>query len=128
MKNNFVNFEQAKKLKERGFDVPTFSVYGEDDKFDKNKISLTFNYKSAYKNSELGILYTAPEQHIVIDWLFENHNIWIECFVDDNKKFCYLITRFSEEGRHDYPIKRNFSSSQEAYSNAFDSIFDKNLI
>jgi hypothetical protein len=128
MKNNFVNFEQAKKFKEKGFDVPTFSCYGENDKFDKNKVFLTFNYKRAYKNSELGITYSAPEQHTVIDWLFENYEIWIECFVDDNKTFGYMITRFSEDGRRDYPIKRNFINQQEAYSNAFDFIFDNNLI
>jgi hypothetical protein len=128
MKNNYLNFEQAKKIRDKGFDIPTFAAYGENDKFDKKKNSLTFNYKIAYKNSELGVLCSAPEQHTVIDWLFENYEIWIECFVDDNKTFGYLITRFSDEGRHDYPVKRNFSNQQEAYSNAFDFIFDNNLI
>jgi hypothetical protein len=128
MKNNYLNFEQAKKIRDKGFDIPTFAAYGENDKFDKKKNSLTFNYKIAYKNSELGVLCSAPEQHTAIDWLFENYEIWIECFVDDNKTFGYLITRFSDEGRQDYPLKRNFSNQQEAYSNAFDFIFDNNLI
>ena len=122
MKNNFVNFEQAKKFKEKGFD--DFCQYwysNEGTLYHENEFNNSRGSVPTYKCY-------APEQHTAIDWLFENYEIWIECFVDDNKTFGYLITIFSDEGRHDYPVKRNFSNKQEAYSNAFDFIFDNNLI
>lgn len=61
------------------------------------------------------------------EWLRINHDIWIEVYIDDNKTFGYLISRFTKDGRLDYPLIRNFNSPQEATSVAFDYILKEIL-
>jgi hypothetical protein len=100
--NTPVSFEIAKLLKEKGISI------------DGKERILYSNY-TVYENEYPD--YTIAD---VVMWLYDNHGIWIECFIDDDKTFGYLISKISEEGRLDFPIKGNFVTPTEAYQAAFE--------
>jgi len=153
----YVTFEQAKWLKEKGFNLPTLNWYHrETKKFNTNDLLFSMN--------KLTDNYSAPEQWQVLEWLRANHDIWIELRMgkDSNSVwFDYDIfstikprkdDELGEEGveyeedpnerflnwdtTHDSLIDEKFEvftktshdSPQEAYSAAFDYIKDSNLI
>jgi hypothetical protein len=125
-----VTFEQAKLLKEKGFDELCQSGYND----------CTYNYGEFLtpinnKNSQ-DICISAPEQHQVVEWLRINHGIWISVYTMDK----WLSTGNDRTQIFDYSIKQmklglidiskkpeEFNSPQEAYSAAFDYIL-KELI
>lgn len=47
-------------------------------------------------------------------WIWKEHKIWSEVFVDDDQTFGYLVTQFIPEGRADSPIKRRLENPDEA--------------
>jgi len=63
----------------------------------------------------------------VIMWLYEKHVIWIECYIDDNKTFGYLITKITKEGRIDSPLNREYNAPTEVFEAAIEYTL-KNLI
>ena len=127
IKPHYITFEQAKLLKEKGFDE-TCNAY-----FDLDKKITLFNDKdfNRSKNSDMypyifGEI-TLPEQWQVIEWLRVNHNI--EVFVTP----LFSETRFNisyQNRKYDaniiingkYLFKKQFKSPQEAYSAAFSYI------
>lgn len=122
IKPKYITFEQAKLLKEKGFNTTTSAFYFEEDK--------SF-FKTIEVNTEKGII-LAPEQWQVIEWLRVKHSIWIHVYyLTENKCWgwdCYKYEK--ENGLLNEPaisFKMNLQSPQEAYSAAFDYIF-KNLI
>ena len=72
MKEQYVSFEVAKLLKERGFDEKTVYHYTNCDVLQHN---IVYN---EYKNSEMLNAYSAPTQQMACKWLIETHNIHIE--------------------------------------------------
>lgn len=130
IKPTYVTREQAKWLKEKEFDLPTYAYYS----------GLNF-YTGEYKNHsqttigdtpmhKMLIGYTsAPEQWQVIEWLRVNHGIHIEILLEENKpwnKFYYRIMKIGQyfSLSHDGIYSE---TPQEAYSAAFDYILN-NLI
>jgi hypothetical protein len=130
IKPTYVTREQAKWLKEKEFDLPTYAYYS----------GLNF-YTGEYKNHsqttigdtpmhKMLIGYTsAPEQWQVIEWLRVNHGIHIEILLEENKpwnKFYYRIMKIGQyfSLSHDGIYSE---TPQEAYSTAFDYILN-NLI
>lgn len=109
IKPTYVTFEQAKLLKEKGFDIHMSHYYFEDSEFkehslkgsngyygDEYEVHLSqfnenWNNKWLTKKSgdrcfgcskDRGYFetYSAPEQWQVVEWLRINHGIWVDVF------------------------------------------------
>jgi len=142
IKPAYTTFEQAKFLKEKGFNEPTTHLYeyaltsqkdeetGEYsgafgwEKGECNLIQGYFinNYTSDYSN-ENWYMCSAPEQWQIIEWLRINHGIWIEVRLSYFGEFVTVIKRPKR-----VELEGSKSTPQEAYSVAFDYIFKNNLI
>jgi len=128
IKPTYVTREQANRLKEKEFDLPTYAYYS----------GLNF-YTGEYKNHsqttigdtpmhKMLIGYTsAPEQWQVVEWLRVNYNIemWVAPFIHEGffetpKTYSYFI--YSDAGWENDGV--DFNSPQKAYSAAFDYILN----
>lgn len=67
---DYVSFETAKLLKEKGFNEPCLMCYNSDKKIDNYGL-----YRS-YKNSDVFAL-TAPTLQMAMKWLRKKHNLHI---------------------------------------------------
>lgn len=125
IKPTYVTFEQAKLLKEKGFDIKCKKYYN-GSLLQTSKGSIL---KDCYKNY-------APEQWQVVEWLFDKHGIDVSVY----GKLPYIVFPDSEFGEgelqwhFEYRIIQNkdgqkceviepkdwFNSKQQAYSAAFD--------
>jgi hypothetical protein len=122
IKPTYVTFEQAKWLKEIGFDLFTEAWYHRDTKrFNLNSLRFSIN--------KLTDNYAAPEHWELVEWLRVNHGIWIEIHGWTNQpvgnetwKECYQS--FINGDATDVSI---FKTPQEAYSAAFDYIKENTL-
>jgi len=108
----YVTFEQAKLLKEKGFDVDTEHHYNIDGE----------QYKPVFTSTDI----SAPEQWQVVEWLRINYDIWITCGRDEDNYKCEVYT-IKSGNKHVPTGLKSFPSPQEAYSAAFDYIL-KHLI
>ena len=103
---DYVSFETAKLLKEKGFDESTSMVYmyyGDLCKLNRYDSIRNSNYNDITKNY---FEYTAPTLQMAMKWLREVHNIHIEIFVIKNydKKICkytYTIMDLNFPGSDD---------------------------
>jgi hypothetical protein len=132
----YVDFNTAKLLKEKGFDVNVESCsYGHS----KNenwiyKVHPEFpgwkgRIREAYFENEEPLL--KAEQWQVVEWFRLKFNIFIEVrHLPFNQKFGYRITgKYNEQNKgvlHPYNFT-HFNSPQEAYSSAIDYVLN-NLI
>ena len=64
-------------------------------------------------------------QSMAIEWIRINFGFYIDSYVDDDQTFGYLVTRFSDMGRHDYPLVRNFKERQDAVNAALIYVLTK---
>ena len=158
IKPAYVTFEQAKELKSKGFKLETNCYYFEDNEFRQYKIVDTYGYYGDEYTVELGELYknwndaflqkkngdrcfgcskgegyfetfSAPEQWQVVEWLRVNYGIWVNVRVDLLRRWFFELQNLNKEDTHitlNVPLR--FSSSQEAYSAAFNYILRNNLI
>lgn len=135
----YLTFEQAKLLKEKGFDLPCkqrFWVgYENQEHFQDNCTNENWNN---YDDSST-IYYSAPEQWQVVEWLRINHNIDLQVicnysklgrtyrmgiiFINKKNKIDTIFIR-PKDYEHEFI---EFNSPQEAYSAAFDYVL-KELI
>ena len=138
IKPTYVSFEQAKLLKEKGFNLPVYHHYSEnpvndliifcepDDPQAGNGWVLEDYNKSDYVFKK----WSAPEQWQVVEWINSKAKIWIYIIpipYSDTivhwrwryKSSEYLSRACSWEDNNDY------RSSQEAYSAAFDYVLNK---
>ena len=127
IKPTYVSFEQAKRLKEKGFDLYLNAIYKTDGTLVEN-VNLTKVEK----------LFPAPEQWQVVEWLRVKHGIWVS--VDVVKEYWFWKIRGingKEIVKEQLPIELcttltdllfsntkylKYTSPQEAYSAAFDYI------
>ena len=91
---DYVSFEVAKLLKEKGFDIPIWTRYE-----DGNEV--IFGDKYDWNNSPMGQI-SAPTHQMTMKWLRKVHNIllWI-IPAQENGKFVYIVevwTWNEEEG------------------------------
>lgn len=124
----YVTFEQAKWLKEKGFDILNCkSGYHGDFGSLEGDLYLflgTYTFLDDVlirNNCEWKI--QRPEQWQVIEWLRVNHGIWISALECNDKSGFYW--RILEESGHS---SATFKTPQEAYSAAFNYIKQKELI
>lgn len=140
----YVTFEQAKLLKEKGFDIPVrYGVYGRKMKMTeyvgstRNPCQIDRNWNTPKAKS-----WSVPEQWQVVEWLRVEKGIWILVIPTVTSDWTYKIIRVIGEVDNDVisglisvsdipPYKDvcayDFSTPQEAYSHAFDHIIE-NLI
>ena len=124
MKPAYITFEQAKILKEKKFDVRVKSFYdviGELNTIENDEMNTKGFANRHLPKGEC----SAPEQHIVIEWLRIKHNIhiWVNPIAVGDYKYTILSNewlRFETE-------KFGYNSPQEAYSAAFDYVLKNNL-
>ena len=100
-----VGFNNAKLLKEKGFDVPcsTHWEWGNGDKKENLPAGIYIagfidkeNLPRPYSNSELMKSYfedsnqfgefSRPTQQLAIDWILKNYNIWIHVAPENNEE------------------------------------------
>lgn len=67
---DYVSFETAKLLKEKGFDEPCLMCYTSDKKLGN------YGHYNSYKNSDVFAL-TAPTLQMAMKWLREVHHIFL---------------------------------------------------
>jgi hypothetical protein len=142
IKPTYVTFEQAKLLKEKGFLIPTSLGY-----LSNGDLSAPYyGIKFINSDTENDVMYSAPEQHQVVEWLRVNHEIEVYAlrytfskgeFV--GKKYMFVVEKYKKNFNPDLdeyhfeeePLESsrelNYNSPQEAYSAAFDYILN-NLI
>jgi hypothetical protein len=134
MNNNielhYVNYDFAKFLKSKGFNVPCKQAfYGdvEDEDIEYNEPTTTGD---DFILGEYDCY--APEHWEVVEWLRVNYGIFISCeqnykgefWTQVHKKNDHIIPRWEViAANYDSP-----NSPQEAYSAAFDYIKNNNLI
>lgn len=101
--NKNVSYQQAKLLKEKGFDENCESWAYLDD----NCMSMTYDSKTCVK---------VPTIADVVSWLYEKHGIWISVEATDD--FTMFFFRFRKKERLRLSI--NFNSPTKAYIAAID--------
>ena len=88
MKEQFVPYEIAKQLKEKGFTEPCFGIY------DKNGYLYTKGSIYSYLDDETNII--APLWQQVIDWFRDKHSIMIciDFYDEGSEKEPHIIYHF----------------------------------
>jgi hypothetical protein len=131
IKPTYITFEQAKFLKEKGFDFPcskAYIIYESEDTEPYNEDGLELNWNK--HKSEIDYtrkFMSRPEQHVVVEWLRINHGIWVSVRKSwQGGVFIGYESQIDcEEG---YFNCDTFNSPQEEYSAAFDCLLNNNLI
>jgi hypothetical protein len=77
MKDQFVTYEIAKKLKELGFNEPCFTCYSKKNQSDKECKLFDDEISIHNWNEYSGQTYSSPLWQQAIDWLKEKHSIKI---------------------------------------------------
>lgn len=118
----YVTYEQAKLLKEKGFDVKCTYYY--DCIGDVGSGVTKPNWNIAKET-----LYSRPEHWQVVEWLRIVKGIWVCCIPTYNpKKFQFRLYR-NDNGTmaqiYGTFMGKEFSYPQKAYSAAFDYILTK---
>lgn len=117
IKPTYVTFEQAKWLKEKGFDE-----YCEGWAYlDENCMAMQYDFKTCVK---------MPEQWQVVEWLRINHGIWVwvrpykDHAADNNDPIQHQMNVY----KRGVTVSKEFNSHEEAFSAAFDYIKENGLI
>lgn len=128
--NNFVSFEVAKLLKEKGFDSVMKYHYPDLNK-NQEKYCLPTNWNKFVDMDGNSNYYSAPTIAEVLMWMYEKHGIWINIkHLPFNQKFGISITGKYQDGengilyRYDF---KHYNSPTEAYEAAIEYCL-KNLI
>ena len=111
--NTPVNFELAKLLKEKGYDIPSLKCYLED-----SSVQISSGDEGDFEeyNHNQWDNYSAPTISEVVMWLYEKHNIWIYSFRHDfDKEFYWSIDTKNED---EFTSDDVFNSPTEAYEAA----------
>ena len=128
MTEDFVNFELAKKLKEKGFDEECLSYYTSDYTLYLNKVVLCddkyfevaeIDYEeclrsyNTQKDRLLRTIVDAPTISQVLKWLREEKKLHIELWTVGKKpiKWCHTITTLNHVGE-----KQGWSSGERGDS------------
>jgi hypothetical protein len=123
IKPTYVTFEQAKWLKEKGFDEQLPSIYLD------GKLEIL---RSPISNKEFmtSRSYSAPEQWQVVEWLRINHGIWVwvrpykDHAADNNDPIQHQMNVY----KRGVTVSKEFNSHEEAYSASFDYIKENGLV
>lgn len=121
----YVTFEQAKWLKEKGFDEECTHAYCQSVNLNK-PIEHCFPRINQYRPN-VKEEWLAPEQHVAIEWLRVNHNIDLYVrkvrAMDNSTGYIWVIF----EG-DSLQLSKKLNTPQEAYSSGFDYIRENSLL
>jgi hypothetical protein len=121
IKPAYTTLKQSKVLKEKGFDEECrMCVEDGDDR------PLPFDCGRELHKNSLHPYYSAPEQWVVVEWLLQNHQIWITVTSISQESWQWHITKPGDSLGKLY--EEDFYTPQEAYTAAFDYILTNNLI
>lgn len=128
IETRYATFEQAKWLKEIGFDIKCTKAYAEERLIDTvtggDKFTGVHHLVTLSKFHK--IYFYAPEQWMIVEWLRINHGIWT--FPDPVIDFSEWTSTIVKIGSTNMLYRQpGFYSPQAAYSAAFDYI-KNNLI
>ena len=112
---DYVSFETAKLLKEKGFDVYVSSFYDDEG---------TFSRKEADWNWNIGPRYSAPTLQMAMKWLREVHRIFIR-IIQSHIDYCCFEVYWN---RGDYYKPMTFCNSYEEACEAAIKYCLENLI
>jgi hypothetical protein len=137
IKPTYITFEQAKLLKEKGFDVDCTHAYCQSVNLDR-PIEHCFPRINQYKPN-VKEEWLAPEQWQVVEWLLLNHRLDIIVKypesntnkVEGINSVYYDLEIYKLQGGDAHKLYKFIGVSdkkQEAYSAAFDYILNNNLI
>ncbi len=62
----------------------------------------------------VGTSFSAPLYQQAFRWFREKYGLYMELFVDDDKQFGFMITRFTENDRVDLPMFSSYKTYEEA--------------
>ena len=137
-----INFELAKLLKEKGFNIPTREFWYKKKSNSKEYCTTGIEYDSdrdciwdwnnnsgngiasPYPNREYKYQYSAPTIAEVVMWLYEKHGVWISV-IDKNTDQTEWEFQTSKKGiglvfsSGQYPLKF-YNSPTEAYEAAIE--------
>jgi len=107
---DYVSFETAKLLKEKGFDEPCHALYhnGED------KIFFGLDVDSYYNTVLNADCYACPTLQMAMKWLREVHNLHIVVFRYNNSAFPYIWYIFAHNGEKPYKTNSYEEACEEA--------------
>lgn len=116
-KEDYVSFQNALLLKEKGFDVGCKYYY--DEKYEELTYHTDYEH---FKNSEIENGYdnlkfkmiSAPTTQMVVKWIYDNFALWIVTDYGFHPRgFYWLIT--------DIKLKKSYNSETHAFQPAFNS-------
>jgi hypothetical protein len=132
MEPKYITFEQAKWLKEKGYEIDSNEVLFCRDEINNIEEHQIKN-RDIIRARGIGYIldddeYRVYEQHQVVDWLLEKHGIFVVVLpiLYNGDAVMYYPSIFEQGVGED--IEEYFNSPQEAYSAAFDYIKNNNLI
>ena len=97
IEEDYVSFETAKLLKEKGFDESismVYTSYGNLRKLDRYDNIRNSNYNDITKNY---FEYTAPTLQMAMKWLREVHNLWCEISWEGKGLWCMEVFSLIDE-------------------------------
>jgi len=113
---DYVSFEIAKLLKEKGFDEKLFTCYVTDkDKKEGCFLIMSFT-DDKIDNNHSNLCYSAPTLQMTMKWLREVHNIHIDiCSIWDEIHWLYQVFVITPRtARNSYVDKTLYVSYEEA--------------
>jgi hypothetical protein len=127
IKPAYSTFEQAKWLKEKGFDEECTHAYCQSVNLDR-PIDHCFPRINQYKPN-VKEEWLAPEHWFLVEWLRLYHDIWVEVrkttHFNETRYQAYINEKYLSG---DMGFYVSHEEPQQAYSAAFDYIKDNNLI
>lgn len=119
MKNNFVPYESALKLKELGFDEEciAFSYVESGHGFKENEIYLIDDWEDLiWNHTDTDYFYARPTYEQVFNWFREKHNLHVESIWDviDSKLVWFFGISFIGDTINDSIDTPHFSTYEEA--------------
>lgn len=111
IKEDYVSFEVAKLLKEKGFNEECEYFY---DEYNDNECVICSNGVSAYNNDEHSTYYSRPTLQITMKWLRIEHNIHIEPHIVKTKHSYGYMPNYIDLKE----LKQHFPFDEFDFSNA----------
>jgi hypothetical protein len=131
IKPQYVSFEIAKLLKEKGFDEFCSSVYVDylqntqhyEIGYELDESSFLKGRNSRHESTDYYNIYSAPQQWQVIDWLEINYNITLEA-----RLHRFMTTAFNKEIPKHFQVFVNGVAMNDTYFKSKSATIEEGLL